>query len=592
MRISIIECESIGYFMVAIDEFPDGPGPWRIDMLGRVTWDRSSGYEPKIRVHLSKLASGFDNPLFNPSLIPSAHSQCDIGISQILFAPMGRVVRHKIPDQLGCNITQEELKIDTRNCTRTTVGGDFKVGAQRYWTLKSRNYRLGEHFKSLEHSNMLAFVQPNGPGKQTVVLIPAAEILRMYYFSSSNVFNQLWFGNLSDIIDVETSAMLENGVVRVSLRNGFCLDDAPYIARFLCSEIMRQELANLRMQMQVEQLNRVNGPAQIYAEIGLPFDGETTIVAKAKRIQLVPVNKQRDTADPWAFLVSEIVECRRAMPFTKVVVELANANDSVKGTDREKLIEAFVGVAGASGQFKGGDLNLTSVEQPSLKFRAAEFKDLYRRFPTLSHVEVTKSKKEVQKYKAAKAIVSARDIAPQWGTGEPGYGATSVGSVVIRAGERTGSAPSVELDLILEALKELETHASIKAVTSRLGNSTADTADFELFQFSRYGRMLSWHRMDGRARRAVIAELEVSGRFYYALEIERKKGEQFATLVLSASNGLPLTDGDLKGFMKKTALTNRWPPAAYRPELKRDPVRHNPNASDALAKGILGAVGL
>lgn len=578
--------------MVAIDEFPDGPDPWRIDMLGRISWDRSSGYEPKIRVHLSKLATGFENPLFNKSLIPSVHSQCDIGIGQMLFAPMGRVVRHKIPDQLGCKTTQEELKIDTRNCIRTTVGGEFKVGAQRYWTLPSRNYRLGEHFQSLKHANILAFVQPNGRGKQTVVLIPAAEILRMYYFSSSNVFNKLWFGNLSEIIDVEASAMLENGVVRVSLRNGFCIDDAPYMARFLCSKIMRRELANLRKQMQVEQVNRVNGPAQIYTDIGLPFEGETTLVAKAKRIQLVPVNKPPGPNDPWAFLVSEIVECRRAMPFTKVVVQLANANDSVEGTDREKLIEAFVGVAGASGQFKGDDLNLTSAEQPTLKWRAEEFKDLHRRFPSLSHVAVTKSKKEVQKYKAAKAIVSARDVASQWGTGEPGYGATSVGSVVIRPGERTGSPPSVELDSMLEALKKLETHTSIEAVTARLGISTLEAPDFELFEFSRYGRMRSWHRIDGRARRAVIAELKVSGRFYYALEIERKKGDQFATLVLSASNGLPLTDVDLKGFMKKTALTNRWPPAAYRPELRRSRVRHEHNTSDALAEGILGTLGL
>lgn len=576
--------------MVRIIEFPKGRGRWRVDFLGGVERDSGSTNEVRITLAMTELLQR-NNSGELPVDERSNHLTLDVDICQLYLFPIGSIWSDSGRDISFDLENRFYFSFDTHNISSTKVSGNVSIDETDYVAMPRYQYPLGENFRHMANARLVS-IQPSHPPFEgcKVVLIPEVEILRFYYFSSSDTFRLIWDGNLSAAIDSAKSGLLEGGDVRVHLRKDFVDEEAWFIARWLSSAVMQEQVRRIHGVIAAATANQTYGSRKTHIEAGFPFCGNTKLIAKGKPIRLYSAQKQAgQKSDLQALLVTEIVNCSHPHGFRNVIVERDNDGRKAEDFGDEDKKIAFMNSLKKPNVASSDEVVLQSSEAPSFDFQKTSILDIQDRFSFLSGKELIKEPKEVQKYESAKILRPAVEIAELHSTGETLYGATGIGAVTV-VGDKPAPKPEASLQNFLDALELIKRHPAVLDVKLLSLTDGPTVEGLYLFRYSK--GMRSWHWVNGHPRRAAIAEIRLASRTIYVLELERNVGGQaYSTLILENKRGA-LSTAELKAFMREVAGKG-WPSEEARRDLTQIRIKHMANDDqNKFAQKILRNLGV
>ena len=137
-------------------------------------------------------------------------------------------------------------------------------------------YRFGAAWPHVRETLLVIQEQDGDP---FAVMMPTTEIIRFYYAPSTRLAQALFWGEYGETFNAERSGVLEEGVVRVHLRQWMEDQDAWTLARYMCSPVMQCETSRLYSGLQLYQLNSPNVISVPNQNLpcGFPFEGSTTV---------------------------------------------------------------------------------------------------------------------------------------------------------------------------------------------------------------------------------------------------------------------------------------------------------------------------
>lgn len=267
---------------VRIKEFPVDGRRWRLDWLGAVERGRTEANEPHIQVALSPIDESYlsqaDRKLSSNSAVFAdqvAYRTVHCGLLPILA--VGSIWRngYLLPESAGELDTFTSLQISPDKIQ--LIRANHQVNGQSVISPKYYRYSgigFGSWVLAVEHE-----------GDPYKVLIPAMEVLRFYYATSSLIARHLFFGSLRHnreaILNYEKSGYsADDDLIHLQMRQGFTLEDGWTIGRLAMSEEAYRGAALVHDGMMRENVNR----QPVHVQCGFPFVGLTTLNVKKKNI--------------------------------------------------------------------------------------------------------------------------------------------------------------------------------------------------------------------------------------------------------------------------------------------------------------------
>jgi len=133
-----------------------------------------------------------------------------------------------------CAAYRRQLTIDSKS-RRTEMLGDLTAN---YNGIPRSYYRFGASWPHVRETLLVIQEQDGDP---FAVMMPTTEIIRFYYAPSTRLAQALFWGEYGETFNAERSGVLEEGVVRVHLRQWMEDQDAWTLARYMCSPVMQCE---------------------------------------------------------------------------------------------------------------------------------------------------------------------------------------------------------------------------------------------------------------------------------------------------------------------------------------------------------------
>ncbi|TCS72160.1 hypothetical protein EDC61_10675 [Sulfuritortus calidifontis] len=546
-----------------IKEFPQDGAYWRIDWLGKIQPNIDVESEPTIDVLLTKLQTGYTDPLSNGSLTQE-HASAAVGIGQLPLLMAGSIWKD---GQFHTHVPADRhklaaLEIDTSQELRHVFSDGLAVDGETFDLIPRSHYKVGKHYAKVKDAPIALF--PGNGQDLSYFIIPRFELFRFYYACSSKLAFYVWEDAIGHAINQSKSAQLAGNDVRIHLRRDMMDKEAYLLARWFVSDKMRQEVSSFRNKRAMAAANHPKHKlVAIHPDIGFPFNGKTRLRALGKRIML---HESESTGRKiWAFLALHLQYCSHPMPYRNIVVDRDNRNKKGANCDDPGLLPAWADKPNEdSSQSADGDpvATLASDEEPKKELRTKTI-DIYAQQFDLQNHRLVKEEVEVQKYQSAKVTRGGDSFVDQYGTGEGTYGESSTGP----ASASTSPTHMSERYLVtlmpfIEALRWIRTQPGTSVETLALGSEHLSVADETLYLLPEMKRMRSWHRVYSdipRTRGIMVAKVTTPGQVFYLLEIERRdKAESYSTLVMK-SRAVDLPDSHLRAFLRTVARSNGWP---------------------------------
>ncbi len=355
------------------------PRVWHINWFGPLVRGGQNPTEHQVRILLSPLKPGADWQRAKPDDVDRTITKSVlIGVGQLVLLQIGSLWQHGL--SLGRNtlprLNNVQLPVFDHSWVSVISGGQARNGSyvipKTVWELGAVG--LKSHFLLLDF-----------PGLPEVV-VPAMELLRFYYCTSSTTAKAIWTGELSKPEDPPFNASScderTDGddicrTVSLDWPDGYTRLDGYSLGRILLSERARGALQSVLASVYDQA---AQGAKEIYPKMAqLPVD---TTQWKARGLR-IKIDRSRER-----LLVLAIEQCGAQFPFNKLVLRAGVEASLVASEDRQDGQRVvYPGPARAA-----ADGYLQSRLEPDSAIRRVEIRSAEHRFPATSLVEVVQPK--------------------------------------------------------------------------------------------------------------------------------------------------------------------------------------------------------
>ena len=390
-----------------------------------------------------------------------------------------------------------------------------------------------------------------GSSQGTELLVPQAEIHRVYYFYCPEVTRPL----ISGALDYQSPLTLapqrlfveadtgfdEHGVACLRVARGISMAQGKPIARFVFDEVGKQRAALIHRRLVANGSTSTRGmPFDVgtLPAVLPPFDG--TVRWEVEGIPLIPGERLGDP--PKRFLVTRILVCRAPPPVPKLVLWLATDNRKGINAGDPNLRPAFsVPVKAAEDGLAQGEPSDFEDEDPNAGLQP---KDVDASLPFQAGLEEMDLEEPSKHYQVSQHVGAVRpevSVPSGIGLGHSHWNDQPLQTVHIKgeAEHEVENRPAVEIPLGESIVRFVDFRSACKLVPAvmeavyLIGNVThidlPSPYSAYVFPKGQSAWSLSW---SGTLRRYIVAEFRVGDRFVYAFEAETFQNEAMSLLLI------------------------------------------------------------
>ena len=358
-------------FIPVLESFPRDGGHWRIDWLGDVFYQRHLRYkQPFIRVALSKVSQDPSGVWNFPVPFPGNPWQIERAVpaSSLNILGIGSIWKDGAleaePDYCAESISFSIPKNDTRL---------IKAGVNDDGQGFILPFNLHPHHKFHTHSYCVQVCLSGGKS----VVIPALELFRFYFGSSSSLISKLFHPPFEKSRLWIKAEIDKFGKVDIDLAQGISGSSAPDIARiaFNANALNAARLFTNSMLTSSKPENRM------YPKMLFPFTGKTNLLVKGIWLEE-------------NFLVFRILSCNHPFPFHSLRYTMARRKSTIKNTSQDGVSSKTSGLGrmGKPDPIKGPLTNEAPDRTLATKLKRTSS---HVRFPDLENKYVTRIDPEV-----------------------------------------------------------------------------------------------------------------------------------------------------------------------------------------------------
>lgn len=391
-----------------IKEFPDDGRIWRVDWFGGVERNPQVPSEPKIQLIISPVVDGVSDYAASNAVNHEERRSISIGVGQLPLVSIGSLWqnRHCLIESAGKTKVFENLVVSPE--TVRSVKSDVLVDGQQL--IRKKYHQIGAGLAA----NCLAIEWHGDPYG---IIIPATEIIRFYYATSSDLAKAIFAGDfrhaLGSIVNLDECKFAESERRCIlKLRKEFADADAWVIGRILNSA-EAFDGAGLVHDSMIKQ--SVQGRPRLHPDAAFPFIGSTSLRVRMKAMK-TPDEKS------WRFIVFSLEHCTGQFPFSAITCDRDNSNlRPEEGKDQPDDLKE---PAYPSRQPSGKDVTdgeLQSDEDTSKNIQSAVVTMPEERFGALAGMELDKPEKEVCHYLNAGVVRPLALPIEVLGTGDGTY---------------------------------------------------------------------------------------------------------------------------------------------------------------------------
>lgn len=513
-----------------------GSGTWRVDWFGAIERNQSVPTEFAFRVILSKLKDGWINQ--DVATDDAVHSESRrsvlIGAGQLPLIFIGSFWRD------GCRLPTAAGQIQTLDLTIEPSTTEIfkstdKVDDQTLVPFSS--HQVGGAGKN----SWCITIAYNGDSAG--VIVPAMEVIRFYYATSSRlskaVFDGSFTHSISSLINPKYTGMTSSRCV-VHRRRDVSDNDCWTIGRILNSQEAAASVRLIHDSLIKAQANNI----EAFPEAGFPFSGKTILRARCKQIGW---KKKR-------WLVLSLHSCSGPFPYDELEVIPDNggdkANPSTDIPDEEKK------PAWSGKRLKGNltdDVTLQSLHEPETNIETYKIDLSENRFSAIKDKKIIKTVKEECPYKAGEltTIVTLGECGIL-GTGDGTHSQTGVTPANVDIlGDRKGLPAS--LNGLIAMLTVLNGYPGISAKLHSfpqgeglINASLTNRADRRQWSYLHYRTR--------KIRHFMVAAIQYAGHYFTLIEVERREdspSDTYLAEILFHADGRAISHGELSAIAEK-----------------------------------------
>lgn len=430
----------MGKLYPKIKEFSElGNGIWRIDWRGAVEKNLSVESEYAVQVVVSRLKSNWQHSdIATDDAVEDFTRRCiSIGVGQLPFVQVGSFWKdgQQLPSLAG---EPKSFDIEISSASTGFARATDKVGGQTV-------IPFNDHKVHGAGKGSWCLCLPYG-NDSAGIIIPAIEIIRFYYATSTRLSKAVFNGDFAfswdELVNPDTTGMRGNRCV-VHRRRDVEDDDCWTIGRIQNDPNAYQGIIDVIHSMLVEHAN--NQPA--HPKCRFPFVGKTTIRARCKQIGY---NHKR-------WLVLSLISCSGPFPYNELEVVADNGNTPANPETDIPESEKKPAWPGEKQPNVADTTMLQSGAEPEADTRNNRIEVPEERFSAISGKSIIKTLKDQCLYKSGSLKTIVKQVTPTaLGTGDGVYSATGVApaSIVVVDGKRKQSLPA-DFNTLVEMLEAL-----------------------------------------------------------------------------------------------------------------------------------------
>lgn len=300
-----------------ISVLPRGATIWRVDWFGSIAFpDRSArSTQPSVRVHLSEVSgspvvTGAD-PLLSPEGAGSARTLARyVSVGTTMLLRIGDLWQNQVLVAKPAYELEEfqNVQIDRHTLQVVKAGSSFD----------DDTFLLPRAEHPWHMANTHSYCAKVSLGGGRLLVIPAVELIRFYFGSSSSLIAKLFMTGLNkDALFTTSHLETRHGLATLQLAAGIPRASAHDVARIAFDEIAWRA-ASLVSRSCLKA--SVQG-SEIFPQGVFPFQGKTTLQVKGKWLSRAGQPRQ-------TFLVYEMRSCSFAFPYSALSYRVAGGQTS------------------------------------------------------------------------------------------------------------------------------------------------------------------------------------------------------------------------------------------------------------------------
>ncbi|MBS1186623.1 MAG: hypothetical protein H6R04_641 [Burkholderiaceae bacterium] len=467
-------------------------------------------------------------------------------------------------------LLSDRYEIDASRAKLVTLDEEIILNGHAVSTVVPEKYfSLGENRDHLAKTYyVIVPVLRNSRTKWLV--IPAAEMLRFYYGTSTRMLTATLRKALDKLYDPKKSRM-EEGVPIIHLKRPIFRKEAAVLSRLVASQDARVELKKIRQHIEVTHANnKANKDSEqkpLSIKVSFPFKGITTVYVLGKRMPLT------DAKTEWAVLAMEIMSCSRPFGFSEVTYEFEELNFRGQGGRTgggSDIPPKHRGVVDDETESELADVP-ANKRMPRLIVN-----QISNPFPSFNQVKTTYHAKGSGNGRHFQRVV---DVDVNKLTMNGGSNSEDAqGNLGINEHQVGPGKIERKLSNFIAMLKHLRSALSGEwnVTTRELDEGVVENGEWVTFFPLKIGKRRTWHLVLGedgikRSRQVVCVEVQskTKDQYFYLLEMELRPNESGqCTILLYSGEQASVENDTIKELLYLTAMQNRW--ASSENEWKND----------------------
>lgn len=522
---------------------------YRIDYLGNLLRNVSSNQNPLVELVLSELPknkrldSSYDL-LMQKGLKPI---QTYIGVGDIYgFKPGGIFIPNKKILHLSNNVKRildVNLFISEENISYKQPNDICSLSKKQI--IPKDILPLGRS----AYSNVVLIKVGNGPLYD--IAIPAMELVRYYYASSTKYTQMLFSSNIANIENIVTDYAFpdetEENCHYVKLALGLRKSDAWQAARLRFSEYAYKQAQLLWANLVEQETTKKSGKFLLYPNF--PFIGNTKLQAL---VRWIPLDRDSTGEIRYRAIVSHIIECSYPMPYENLSALLSNdarkgIHDSIEDRKNKKSCWSKPKKTGTPKTDDSTVFDPTQNSDSSLVPLEIEF-DM-NSFTSIKNKGLNSPIKEHTEYRSS-AKTKETEVTEGNQTSSESSGKGSGNQEVHQVPKKQAVKSNINMFCMLKPLFEEQNVQCSYITLNQQPGGDERVSYFPLKDFT--GNKFSWSNMyDGDLPRSTaIFQLSKNDRNIYLMEIEKRTiSESFSTFIFYDNQYMPVTLGTISNLL-------------------------------------------
>jgi len=530
---------------------PSNSTQYRIDLIGGIRRNPACSQNHLVDIYVREQSARFvpPNKILDRSFYSSKLERAQISIGELgLFSPLSVFSN-------GAIVFNSETPNIIKKIQPTEATTKFITANHRDYEWLKGEYVIPYSSLPLGTGLSTTMVALESDGDPFSLLIPASEIIRYFYLSSSR-FNQFLFS--SEVIDrnilIDEKQSGFDPIARtvfLKLRKQFKNSDAGNIAEFLYSDIAQKNAK--RIWGGLIKLTHDSSISTYSPRVGFPFSGEGILQGIGVEIPTPNCfSKKRK-------LVLKIVSCKYELPFDSINFFRDNPGCAAQERDEQdeknndmpnKPLTRYPVAITNNGEGKNDPLS-----NPQSGINSNHIDILSNRFSHIPLINLHTSPTSNNQRNSEAIYIPKKDQSASATTSASGSAAPiNIGPKTKRMRSKKTSKGYSNNTHIFNRIKKvisiIESNEDITVSIVKINSTSKD----EISNFP--AGYSSWCDIFN-PRRAYIYELFIQDRNYYILEVERLRTETYST-ILYYSLGLKKIGAETNFSLLKTLSLNEF----------------------------------